>query len=204
MLAGTAAAGFFMWQTSSVFKSLLASTTPAAASDEHRAPASAAPAGEHGAKAPAGEGHGAKPAEGGGHGAPAAEGHGAPPAEGGGHGGGAAAAAAPATPHGAPTLVSIDQVVSNLRNRDGDDAPVHSVWMKLEIELFGDDGRPIVEKRQAGIRDIVIQAAREQEYRNLASLPGKLYFKETLVSRINGYLKTATVRDIHFSDFLIQ
>lgn len=193
-LLGTVVICYFAWQSWTMVHAM------------DRGPASDIPPTKVEAKA---EGHGTSKGDKGESKGEAKEAHGEAKAEGkeggekpaGEHGESTTVAHAPSN---GLTLVSLDQIVSNLRQREKEDEQMRSVWLKLELELFSDDGRKVIENRQSGIRDIVIQVAREQDYRNLGTLPGKLYFKELLVTRINGFLKTATIRDIHFSDFLLQ
>ena len=43
-----------------------------------------------------------------------------------------------------------------------------------------------------------------RSYERLNTIAGKLYFKEALVAKINGYFQPAVVRDLHFSSFYLQ
>lgn len=105
------------------------------------------------------------------------------------------------TPQGVP-LVSLDEVYANVTADNG--ARNLSVAMKLDLELFAEESRDLIETFEVPIVDTILQATREQRYADLQSMPGKLYFKELLVSRINGILNGAVVRDIHFSSFYLQ
>lgn len=163
--------------------------------DEHGGGHGEAPkAGGHGETAKAGE-HGEAP-KGGEHGEAKAEEHG-----GGEHGGGE---------HGAPAadgrkpasvgLVSIDEVFVNV----GSGERVKSLGLKLEVELFEESSRPMLDQKLSGIKHSIIEVAREQEAVRLSTVGGKLYFKECLVSRLNEFFHEPIVRDVHFSSFYLQ
>lgn len=129
-----------------------------------------------------------------GHGAPAVDGHGAPAADG--HG---AQLAAPTGQN--ISVVSVDEVLGNIRMRNG---RLRSLGLKMELELFDDSQRSLLDQRQSGIKNTILEVIREQEYEQLSTLSGKLYFKETLVSQINSFLKKPAVKSIHFSNFYLQ
>lgn len=177
---GSGAAGYIAWQIDKEVKA----TPPIAAE----------------LLVPIPEKHKPKTAAAGGHGAPAAEaskdGHGAAaPAEGG-HGAPAAAAANPPSP-----ILSIDEVYANI---PGEGQRNHSFALKVELELFDESNRSVIEERSSVVRSTILDAVRQNDYRGLSSLSGKLYFKEVLVSRINEALGGPAVRDVHFSSFYLQ
>ncbi len=139
------------------------------------------------------------------------EGHGAEAAAdapGGGHGGGGehgkpadAADAAASLDGGAPT-VNLDEIFTNIIARN--DELTHTVGIKLDIELFGEEGKPMMDAKAAGVKNTIIMATREQIYEDLNSISGKLFYKEILVSKINEFFAKAIVRDIHFASFYVQ
>ncbi len=154
-------------------------------------------AGEHGAPADA---HGAPASD---HGAPAAGGHGAAPAADHGGGGHGAAAAAPAVAID-PRLrswVTLEEMFVNVQNPD---ESAHTLAFKLEVELFDESARHLMEERQAVVKNAVLEIGREQEFDSLRTLAGKLYFKEALVSRINQTVKFPLIRDIHLASFALR
>jgi flagellar basal body-associated protein FliL len=162
------------------------------------------PAGGHGAPAadahgaPAADGHGAPAADG--HGAPAADGHGAPAADA--HG---AAARAPASAEKPTSVsrawVSMEQMFVNL---SGPENEGHSLTFQVEIELFEENNRQIIESRLATLKNAAIEVARDQSYGRLKSLSGKLYFKESLVSAMNESLRQPIIRDIHMGTIFLK
>lgn len=159
------------------------------APDDEEAESGEAEDGEEGAKAKGGE-HEAK-----------AEGeHGGGEHGEGGEGEGARKPAAATIP-GAPVIVSLEQTFANVM--DGD-SRTHSLMMKLDVELFDENGRTLVDQRDGVLKSTIIEAARRQSYENLNTIGGKAYFKEQLVARMNEALQKPIVREIHFNTFFMQ
>ena len=141
----------------------------------------------------------------GGH-APAASAHGeaathAAPEHGAAAGHGSQAARSPASSGPSPTL-TMEEVISNINSQFRPTA--HLLGVKLELELFDDESRALLDRHQAGIRNIVLLTSAEHSYETLGTLAGKLFYKEELVSRVNEFFNKAVVRDIHFASFYMQ
>lgn len=101
----------------------------------------------------------------------------------------------------AAPVVALDEVYVSLGS-----APeqTRSLVVNLELELFDERSRETVDKFRSPVRDLVLQAAMEQPYEAMRTLPGKLSFKEVLVSRINLLLHQPVVRNVHFASFYLQ
>lgn len=183
-IAGSAVAGYFLW----VSHKMLAEF-PVDTAAEH---AEVAEEGGHGA--PAG-GHGAPAADA--HGAPAADAHGAPAAA---HGARAPASAEKNTSI-SRSWISMDQMFVNL---SGPENEGHSLTFQVEIEVFEESNRQIIESRLATLKNAAIEVARDQSFGRLKSLSGKLYFKESLVSAMNESLRQPIIRDIHMGTIFLK
>lgn len=104
----------------------------------------------------------------------------------------------------AVALVSLDEVFANVNSGEGENRQMHTLGVKLDIELFDEDSRALLDQRSAGVKDSIISTAIEQDFDWLNTIAGKLFFKEKLVARINEHFNKAIVRDIHFSSFYLQ
>ena len=136
---------------------------------------------------------------GGGHGSAPAEGHGEAPAHGEGHSK-PAADRGTASSSGTVPFVSIDEVFANVAQ----DNKNYTLAIKLDVEFFDEKGKQAFKTNQSAVRNLIIQTSREQEYDLLASLSGKLYFKELLIRKINEHLQGPLVKDVHFASFFLQ
>ena len=123
--------------------------------------------------------------------APAPSGHGA-----------ASSPASHASSQYRPILVSLDDFVLNIP--DQDQKKSHTMSLQIELELFDESGRSYLEKSLSGVKDRIIQTTLDHTMQELASVTGKLFFKERLVSELNDYFKKALVRDIHVVSFFMQ
>ncbi len=101
----------------------------------------------------------------------------------------------------AAPVVALDEVYVSLGSEP---KRTRSLVLNLELELFDERGRETVDKFRSAVRDMVLQSAMEQPYDSLRTLPGKLSFKEVLVSRINGLVNQPVVRNVHFASFYLQ
>lgn len=99
-------------------------------------------------------------------------------------------------------LVSLEEVYVNVGAEKG--GKNHSLAVKMELELFEEESRDTIDRFQSSLRHAVIQTSLEQQYRDLQSLAGKLYFKEVLVARMNDILRQPAIRDVHFSSFYLR
>ena len=195
-VVGLAAGGIALSRLLNLYEEVQAAGQPIAAVTGEAPEQSAAPAGEHGGE------HGAQAsAHGGGHGAPAAEGHGGAPAAGE-HGAAPAGHDRHLASASTSPLVSIEEVVANINAEKTEKS--HLLGIKLELELFDETSRGVLDQHQAGIRNTVLLTSMEQSFEGLSSVSGKLYYKELLVTRLNEFFHLPVIRDVHFSSFYLQ
>ena len=97
-------------------------------------------------------------------------------------------------------FVSLDEVFANVN----EDKSSHTLAIKVDIEFFNVHAKETFKSHQPAVKHLIIQTSREQEYERLATLSGKLYFKELLIRKINDHFQKAIVRDVHFASFFLQ
>jgi len=110
-----------------------------------------------------------------------------------------ATAALPGT-QGSIPFMSLDEVFANVN----EDKRSHTLAIKVDIEFFNVGAKDTFKSHQPAVKHLIIQTSREQEYERLATLSGKLYFKELLIRKINDHFQKAIVRDVHFASFFLQ
>jgi flagellar basal body-associated protein FliL len=146
-----------------------------------------------------GGGHEAAPAEGhggGGHEAAKSEGHG-----GGEHGAGAEGEKREtASSKGMVPFLSLDEMFANINQEKSS----HTLAIKVDVEFFDVEAKQAFKSNQPAVKNLIIQTSREQEYEQLSTLSGKLYYKELLIRRINEHFHKPLVKDVHFASFFLQ
>ncbi len=101
-----------------------------------------------------------------------------------------------------PPSLGLNEVFVNVISGKTDNS--HFLRFKLEVQSFSLEDRSLIEQRQPALRHTLIEASREMDYEFLSTLPGKLYFKEVLISRINEFLNQPAVKELHFTAFNLQ
>ncbi len=159
-------------------------------------PPVAAVEGEGGAAAPAAEGgHGeaaAPPIEdpgGGGHGAaPAAEGEG-----GGGEGEGAEEPIGPQNIEFKPFIVNLN-----------DGAGRRFLKLTMSIEADTPEIAAEVNQKTPQFRDIILLLLSSLSFDDIATLDGKMRLRNQMLNRINTQLTTGKIKNVYFSEFVVQ
>ncbi|NBX93322.1 MAG: hypothetical protein EB078_00245 [Proteobacteria bacterium] len=192
-LLGALASGFLVYQSASTFKQLSSAVPVSEHSSEEVKGEHASNSHEASGGHESGSHEAASSHESGGH--ESSAGHEASTAHEGGHQG-----RSPASMKGIVPFVSMDEVFANI----SDDKTNHTIAIKLDIEFFDDKAKQVFKTSQPGVKHMIIQTSREQNYDQLATLSGKLYFKELLIRKMNEYFQKPLVRDIHFASFFLQ
>ena len=60
------------------------------------------------------------------------------------------------------------------------------------------------EENRARARDTILRVLSEKTFTDLESLQGKLFLKDELLKNINKALRVGLVKDIYFSDFVMN
>lgn len=130
---------------------------------------------------------------GGAHGAAPAAGHGAAPAAGGAseHGGGSQDS----------FIFTMDPITVNL----GGDAK-RMIKIIVNLVMLGEDGFEEVMDPDVKVkaRDKIIRILNEKTFDDLESIQGKLFLKDEIIRSMNSILNRGIVKDLYYSDFVIQ
>jgi flagellar FliL protein len=97
-------------------------------------------------------------------------------------------------------MVNIDEFVVNIISADSP----HYVKTSLTLELSNETTQPEVEERMPQIRDSIILLIGNKTYEELQDLEGKKQLKAELLSRINSFLHSGTVKAVYFTNFVVQ
>ena len=97
-------------------------------------------------------------------------------------------------------IYPLDQFIVNLLSENG------SRFLKTKIDMEQSDEKltPELDKKKALIRDIVIRTLSAKTYEEVSTAKGKDRLKDEIVGKINEVLSDGYVKNIYFTDFVVQ
>ena len=100
-----------------------------------------------------------------------------------------------------PLIYTMDKFTVNL---DGE--PKRTIQVEVNLEMLGKDGfeEIINTDNRAKARDRIVRILNEKTFSELESIQGKLFLKDKIAGEINGILDKGVVKDIYFSEFVVQ
>ena len=100
---------------------------------------------------------------------------------------------------GEPILYSLDPLTVNLLGTKR-----QMIRVKLTLRMMDHDGFEEVVARNPAARDAIVRILNQKTFADVESIQGKLYLKDQIAVALNGFLKRGVVKDIYFSDFVVQ
>lgn len=100
-----------------------------------------------------------------------------------------------------PYVYTMEKFTVNL---DGE--PKRTIRLEVNLEMLSPEGfeEVINTKNRARVRDGIVRILNGRTFFELESIQGKLFLKNKIASEINGMLKEGVVKDVFFSDFVVQ
>lgn len=97
-------------------------------------------------------------------------------------------------------MYPLDQFVVNLLSESG------SRFLKtsLDIELDSEDLASEMDAKKSAIRDIIIRTLSSKTFEEVSTMKGKDKLKDQIVERVNAALADGQVKNIFFTDFVVQ
>lgn len=97
-------------------------------------------------------------------------------------------------------MYPMDQFVVNLLSESG------SRFLKtsLDIELDNEKLASEMDAKKSAIRDIIIRTLSSKTFEEVSTIKGKDKLKDQIVERINAALADGQVKNIFFTDFVVQ
>lgn len=101
----------------------------------------------------------------------------------------------------APFIYTMDKFTVNL---DGE--PRRTIQLEVNLEMLGQEGfeEVINTQNRAKARDKIVRILNEKNYAELETIQGKLFLKDRIAMEVNGLLKEGVVKDVFFSEFVVQ
>ena len=98
-----------------------------------------------------------------------------------------------------PVLFAMPTFNTNL-----DGTPRRLVRVDLSLEMMDAEGYEEVINLGAESRDSIIRILNSKSFSDVESVQGKLHLKNEIVTKLNGSLKKGVVKNVYFSDFVVQ
>ncbi len=97
-------------------------------------------------------------------------------------------------------IYPLDQFIVNLLSENG----ARFLKIKMDLELSGQELTAELDKKKSLIRDIVIRTLTSKTFQEVSTGKGKDKLKDELVDRINSVLADGSIRNIFFTEFVVQ
>jgi flagellar FliL protein len=75
---------------------------------------------------------------------------------------------------------------------------------KVELELDSDKTTIEINKRLPQIRDAILTMLSSKSNEDISTLEGKFQLRAEIISTLNQFLKTGRVKNVYFTDFIVQ
>lgn len=100
-----------------------------------------------------------------------------------------------------PLIFTLEKFTVNLEGQ-----PARMIRVELNVEMLSPDGfeEVIVSDNQAKVRDAVLKILGGKKLNDIESLQGKLFLKDEIAKAVNKTLDRGVVKDIFFSEFVVQ
>ncbi len=98
-------------------------------------------------------------------------------------------------------LFTLDKFTTNLAGE-----PRRSIRVEVNLEMLDKEGfeEVMFVDNRARIRDRILRLLGDKTFSDLETLQGKLLLKEQIAQEVNSVLAQGTVKDIFFTDFVVQ
>ena len=100
-----------------------------------------------------------------------------------------------------PLVYTMDKFTVNLAGE-----PKRTIRVEVNLEMLGKDGfeEVINNDNKAKARDRIVRLLNDQTFSEVESIQGKLFLKDKIAMELNGILDKGVVKDVYFSEFVVQ
>ncbi|MGZ3804917.1 MAG: flagellar basal body-associated FliL family protein [Pseudobdellovibrionaceae bacterium] len=101
----------------------------------------------------------------------------------------------------APYIFTMDKFTVNLGGE-----PKRIIRLEVSLQMLGKEGYEEIMNpdSRAKARDKIVRVLNDKTFSELESIQGKLFLKDAIAMEVNSVLKEGVVKDVFFSDFVIQ
>ncbi|KYG64530.1 flagellar basal body-associated protein FliL [Bdellovibrio bacteriovorus] len=100
-----------------------------------------------------------------------------------------------------PLVYTMDKFTVNLGGE-----PKRTIRLEVNLQMLGKEGfEEVMEpENRAKARDRIVRLLNDNSFNDLDSIQGKLFLKDKIAGEVNGILHRGVVKDVFFSDFVVQ
>lgn len=100
-----------------------------------------------------------------------------------------------------PLVYTMDKFTVNLGGE-----PKRTIQLEVNLEMLGKDGfeEIMTSDSRAKARDRIVRLLNDETFSDLESIQGKLFLKDKIATEVNGILTSGVVKDVYFSNFVVQ
>lgn len=100
-----------------------------------------------------------------------------------------------------PLIYTMDKFTINL---DGE--PRRMARIEVNLEMLNKDGFEEIfdTDKKAKARDKIVKLLTEKTFSEIDTIQGKLFLKDRIASEVNQILNEGTVKDVFFTEFIVQ
>jgi flagellar FliL protein len=100
-----------------------------------------------------------------------------------------------------PLVYTMDKFTVNLAGE-----PKRTIRLEVNLEMLGKEGfeEVINSDNRAKARDSIVRILNDKTFGDLESIQGKLFLKDRIATDINALLDKGVVKDVYFSEFVVQ
>jgi flagellar protein FliL len=84
--------------------------------------------------------------------------------------------------------------------------PKRTIRLEVNLQMLGKEGfEEVMEPdNRAKTRDAIVRLLNEKAFGDLETIQGKLFLKDKIAGEVNNLLSRGVVKDVYFSDFVVQ
>ncbi len=98
-----------------------------------------------------------------------------------------------------PIMYTMDTFNTNLEG-----VPRRFLRVQVSLEMLDEEGYEEVLGLGAEARDSIVKILNTKQYKELDSVQGKLHLKNQITAQVNSFLHRGVVKNVYFSDFVVQ
>ncbi|MCB9026707.1 MAG: flagellar basal body-associated FliL family protein [Bdellovibrionaceae bacterium] len=98
-----------------------------------------------------------------------------------------------------PIVYTLDTFNTNLEG-----IPRRFLRVQVNLEMLDEEGYEEVIDLGAEARDSIIKILNTKQFNDIDSIQGKLHLKNQIIAQINSFLQRGVVKNVYFSEFVVQ